>query len=181
MKNITLLALLLFSLFSFTTFAQTAPDAGATNADITALTDKAVTFDFATWTADPANLEAASKLILTAIQHGNWALLVSALVTLIIALLRKFIPAHTIVGKWVASRTGAIVTNLLLSVGGGFTTAFASGEPVSLALVLKALSVAFTAAGIWSVWKNIAEAATAKKAAEAGKAATESPKQTLDK
>lgn len=176
---------LLLPMFAFAQVDSTqltAPmDAGASTSALDAASSKAVAFDFAAWSADPANLEAASKLLLTAIQHGNWALLVSALVTLIIALLRKFIAPTTVVGKWFRSKLGAIITNLVLSVGGGLTTAFASGEPISLALVLKALTVAFSAAGLWGVWKAIGESITEKKAQDAGTAATEAPKKTLDK
>ncbi len=137
--------------------------------------------DLAAWSADPTNVELAAKLVLNAIVNGQWGLLVSLLLTAVLALLRKYIPAHTVVGKWVATRVGLIVTNLLLSLGLGFATAFAAGGEINVAFFVKAISVSVTAAGAWGLYQAISTELSERAAKKAGQAAAEAPKPTLDK
>lgn len=130
---------------------------------------------------DFTNEEALAKLIFDAVENKQWGLLVSLLLTGTVALGRKYIPESTKLGAWLRGKVGAIISTLLLALGGGFTMQFLAGAPFSAAMVLKAVQIALSANGAWSVWKNIKEALGESKAVEAGKAAeTKPPTDTLN-
>jgi len=162
--------------FSHRVFAQEATDAG-----VSTINGETFTADLAAVIADPSNVEALSKLVLHAIMTGQWGLLVSLLVMGLVAGLRKFIPEASKVGQWLRSKLGGVTTAFTVSLAGAFATSFLAGAPLSWALALKAVSVAFTASGSWAIFKNIREAMTEKKAQEGGVAAETNPPATLDK
>lgn len=139
------------------------------------------TTDLAALAADPANVEVWAKLALHAVVTGQWALLVSILLTLIVAGLRKWVPETTKVGGWLRTKLGGIVSSFALALGMGFVSVLISGTPFSLAVVLKAVQVALGASGSWAIYKNVREALAEKKAIEAGAAAAAAPTSTLDK
>ena len=130
---------------------------------------------------DFTNEEALFKLVFEAVENRQWGLLVSVLLTGTVALGRKYIPESTQVGKWFRSKVGAIVSTLLLALGGAFTMQFLAGVAFSPAMVLKAVQIALSANGVWSVWKSIKETIAESKAVEAGKVAeTKPPTDTLN-
>lgn len=123
---------------------------------------------------------AVAKVLLDAVMNKQWGIVVSLAITALIAMLRKWVPEGTVVGKWFRTKLGAIITNFGISLGGAFLALFLAGAPFSFALVLKALSVALTAAGGWTVFKNVTEAINEKKASDAGAAATVKPTDTIN-
>lgn len=131
--------------------------------------------------ANPDDLNAVAKLVEDAVMSGQWGLLVSLLLTVLLFQLRKRLPETSKVGAWFRSKVGVMVSNLGLALGGGFITAFASGQPLSVALVFKAISIALGSAGIWSTVKAISEARAESAAKDAGAAAAAAPGSTLDK
>lgn len=139
------------------------------------------TADLASFTTDPTNLEAGFKLVVHAVQNGQWGLLVSLLLTFIVAMLRKFVPPETKVGAWLRSKLGGVVTTFTLTLGTAFAAQFLAGLPLGWALVLKAVSVALGASGGWAIFKNVKEAIDEQKAQKAGVAAATEPVKTLDK
>ena len=137
--------------------------------------------DLALYSADPANAELLARLVLHAVEKGQWGLLVSLLLTGVIAFLRKFTPAESKVGVWLRSKLGGIVTSFGLALGGAFAAQFLAGAPFGWALILKAVSVALGASGSWAIFKNVKEAIDESKAQKAGLAAAAEPVKTLDK
>ena len=131
--------------------------------------------------ADPLNFELLARFVLHAVTERNWGLLAAILGAALLAALRKFIPKTTVVGKWLESKLGLIVANFLLHLLGALTALFAGGGTFSWALVIKALSIAVTASGSWSIYKSVSEAIAESKAQKAGEAAAASPTSTLDK
>jgi hypothetical protein len=134
-------------------------------------------------TLDPDNLEAVLSLVGEAVMKGQWGVVASVLIAALIAGLRKYIPETTGFGKVIRTKVGAIVTNFLLSAAVTTAALLTSGTVISWNFVLKVLTVAFAAAGGWSIVKALVEVVTGNKdapAQEAGKAAAEDPKPTLD-
>lgn len=157
--------------------AANPPDAGVL-ADVSG---PDFTADLAALSADPGNVEVYVRLAMHAVVNGQWALLVSLILTLIIAGLRKWVPETWALGKWLRTKLGGMLSSLGLSLGLGFVTALISGQPFSLAVVIKAVTIAITASGSWAIYKNFKEAVDEKKATEAGAAAADAPSGTLDK
>lgn len=139
------------------------------------------TADLAALTADPGNVEVYVRLAMHAVVTGQWALLVSIILTLLVAGLRKWVPETWKLGVWLRSKVGGMASSFLLALGLGFVTVLLSGQPFSVAVVLKALQIALGASGSWAVYKNIREAINEKKAAAAGADAAATPGGTLDK
>lgn len=131
--------------------------------------------------ADPNDLGAIANLIWNAIMTKNWGLCASLAVLFSVAALRKWVPEHTVVGKWLRTRLGGIITNFAVTLAGAFSTMFLSGHTLSAEMVFKAVSVSLTAAGGWAIYKNIRDAMDEKKAAKAGEAAAATPADTLNK
>lgn len=117
------------------------------------------------------HIDVCAQVALDAFVNKQWGLLVSLAVLLIVAGLRKFTPDDSKLGAWFRSKLGAIISNFVLSLGGGFATQFLAGAPFSAALVLKAITVALTASGGWAIYKNLREAINDNKAQRAGTAA----------
>jgi hypothetical protein len=152
-----------------------APDAG-----VSSVLGDGFQEDLAAVLVDPTS-ERVAVLLLRAVMTGQWGLFISLLLTAVVAGLRKWIPASTKFGGWMRTKLGAVITTFLLALGGGFVTQFAAGVPFSLALVLKALSIAVGAAGGWTLVKNIHEAVLEARAVNVGVKAAEAPADTLNK
>lgn len=130
---------------------------------------------------DLTSEEVLARLVLDSVVNKQWGLLVSVLLTGIVALSRRYVPESTKVGAWLRSKAGGIVSTLLFSLGGAFTMQFVAHVPFSADMVLRAITVALSANGAWSVWKNLKEAMGESKATDAGKAAeTQPPTDTLN-
>jgi hypothetical protein len=129
---------------------------------------------------DLSDTQHVAQLVLNAVMTKQWGLLASLLVLLIVAALRKYVPEKTKVGMWLRTRPGGIVTNVLVSLAGAFSTLFLSGAQFSADMVLKALSIALGASGGWSIWKNLNDALNERRAQAAGKAAAENPADVLN-
>jgi len=129
---------------------------------------------------DPSDPGTVAKLLLDAVMNKQWGIVASLSVTALVAGVRRWVPEHTVVGKWFRTRLGGLVTNLVITLGMAFLTLFVAGGTFSLDLVIKALSVALGASGGWSVFKNITEAIAERKAQTAGTDAAEKPTGTLD-
>lgn|SRR3990167_1928251 len=93
-----------------------------------------------------------AKLIMEAIQGGNWALVASAALVLVVWGLRKFggekIP-------FLKTDAGGALTVLLMAIFGAGMNLLAGGGVLSWALVATALKVGFTAAGGYSTVKKL--------------------------
>lgn len=129
----------------------------------------------------PDDVAGLSQLVISAVQSGNWALVASLVVMGLVAGLRRWVPESTDAGKWLRSKVGGIVTNLVLSLAGSLATLLLAGGTFSLSLLFQAISVALGASGTWSIYKNIREALDEGKAQTAGEAAQVDPPAMLDK
>jgi hypothetical protein len=123
--------------------------------------------------SDPTDLGALAGVLVTAVMQGRWGVVVSLGVTLLVAALRKFVPTSTKFGAWMHGRIGAIVFNFATSLGLAFAAVFVSGSPITVDVVVRALQVALTAAGGWTIYKAIREEIEERAAAKAGAAAAE--------
>ena len=137
--------------------------------------------DLGALATDPLNPEVLARFVLDAVVSKNWGLLAAVLGAAAIAALRKYVPSTTVVGKWLSSKLGGIIANFLLQLSLAFGTLFIAGGQISLSLVVKALTIAVTASGSWSIYKNIKEALDDAKAQSAGAAAAAAPSDTLSK
>lgn len=119
--------------------------------------------------------EAIAKLVLDSVVNKQWGLLASVALTGLVWLLRKYTPETTVLGKWFRSKVGGVVTPFLLALGGGFVTVTMAGTPITVALVIKVVSLALGASGVWTNLKNLREAVEEKKAVTAGVDAEKKP------
>lgn len=166
----TFLSLSLFSLvlMPLLAFAQDGGVAGPTDG-VTLLT------------FDPTDPGSVAKMLLDAVMAKQWGVVASLGVTALVAGVRKWTPENTKLGAWLRTKLGAIITTFLITLGTAFLTLFMAGGQFSLALVLKAVSVAVGASGSWSIWKNVSEAISEAKAQKAGNDAEAKPADTLNK
>lgn len=125
--------------------------------------------------------ESVAKVLLDAVMNKQWGILVSLLISVIVAGIRKGAPENSKLGAWLKTKLGGVVANLVTSLGLAFFTLFMSGEAFSVALVVKAVSISLGAAGGWAVWKNLSEAVAEKKAQDAGAAAAAAPTDILNR
>lgn len=130
---------------------------------------------------DPTDIGAMANLILGAVMNKQWGLLASLLVLLTVAGLRKWVPETSKLGGWLRTKLGGIIANFAVTLSGTFATMFLAGAPFSFDMVLKALSVALSAAGGWAIFKNVSEAMDELKAQKTGLAAAAAPDDTLNK
>lgn len=126
---------------------------------------------------DPASV---AKMLMDALVHKQWGIVVSLVITVAIAMLRKFTPEESKFGLWMRSKLGALILNFGFTLGSAFVTLFLAGGSISLELILKAVTVALTASGGWSMFKALSEAIQEKKAQAAGVAAEADPKKTIN-
>lgn len=129
---------------------------------------------------DPSDPGSVAKMLVDAVMLKQWGIVASLALTAIVAGLRKWTPEASAFGKWMRTKLGALITNFALALGTGFVTLFVAGEHLSLALVVKALTIAVGASGGWSIIKAITEAIAEKKAQAAGAAAAAAPKDPLN-
>lgn len=129
---------------------------------------------------DLSDLGSDSKAIFDAVQNHQWGLVASLVVLLVVLLLRKYVPETSTFGTWVNSKFGGIISNFVLSFGGAFATMFAAGQQFSVGMLVKAFTIALTASGGWSIWKNLNEALEERKAQAAGQAVAADVKKTTD-
>jgi hypothetical protein len=95
---------------------------------------------------------AIGKDILQAAKGGQWRLLVAGILSLLMTLSWKLKIRTWSIFK--GDRGGAILL-MILALAGSFSTALATEAPVSLELVLGAVSVAFTSVGAWQWGKRL--------------------------
>lgn len=145
-----------------------AQDAGVLDPNVTVLKDLQLP-------TDPTDLGQLAGVIVSAVMVGRYGLAVSLGVTLVITALRTWVPETTKFGAWMKTRLGAIVMNFGFSLGMAFGTAFLAHTTLTLDIALRAVQVALSAAGGWSIYKAIREELDEKKAAAAGAAAAATP------
>lgn len=123
---------------------------------------------------DPsADLSGAVAQLLLAVQKGQWGLVVSLAVLLLIAGVR-FIAAKnptSSVSTWLSNRWFGWGLNLGASLGGAIGTALLTGQPITAVLVIAALTNALAAAGTWELLKDTLGAPKVAAAQQAGAAA----------
>ncbi len=129
---------------------------------------------------DLTSEEAVAKLLLDSVVNKQWGLLASLVLTAVVWFSRKYVPEKTVVGAWLRTKAGGALSSLLFALGTGFVTQFLAGVPFGGAMVIKAISVALGASGIWSIVKNLRESAEESKAQVDGKAAETKPTDTLN-
>jgi len=130
---------------------------------------------------DPTDIQNVAGFLVDAALHKNWGFVISFGVTVLVAMLRKWVPESTKVGAWFRSKLGGIVTTFVISFAGAFATMTTNNVPVSLDMLWKGLAMAITASGGWSIYKNVMEAVDEVRAKKAGLAAATSPADTLNK
>ena len=120
----------------------------------------------ATPLADPGDApDAVAKLIFTAVTEKNWALLAAVLLSVGVWGARK-LPV-----PFFKTKLGGILLTLVGASTGALSTALVAGQPLTVGLAVKTISIGVMAAGGWSVFKNFLEHFEEKKAQAAGVAA----------
>jgi hypothetical protein len=122
------------------------------------------------------------KLVFTSVKSGNWWAAASALLVLVVSLLRTYgkklhelIPDASLWDKpfWFVfdTKPGGWLLNIATAVAGGCGTALMAGEPVNWTLVKPILTVAVTGAALWEMGKDILEWFQARKSPPAAPSA----------
>lgn len=145
-----------------------AQDGGLLDPNVTVLKDLVLP-------SDPTDIGQLAGVIISAVMGGRYGLAVSLGVTLAITAMRRWVPETTKFGRWMQTRLGAIIMNFSVSLSMAFGTAFLSHSTLTLDIALRAIQVAFTAAGGWSIYKAIREELDERKVAAAGAAAAATP------
>lgn len=114
---------------------------------------------------DPARL---AVTLLTAVQSGQWGLVVSVALVLVVALVRRFGRGLPKVGPLLDHPVVAWLLPTVASVGGALVTSLVAGAPVSIGLVLSAVVTGLGANALYVGGKKVAEAREAGAAAAAG-------------
>ena len=131
--------------------------------------------------ADPiASIDGVAKLVLDAIANKNYGLLAAVVVSIATFGLRKW-PWLGAKVPFLKTKLGGILLPLVGSIAGALATSLAAGQPITVGLVVKAVTVGVTASGAWAIFKNAMEHANDDKAAEAGAAAAVKPEDTLNR
>jgi len=117
----------------------------------------------------PTSLEdptALVQVVFKSVVAGDWWAAASALLVLIVALLRKYgqklrdalddkNPLDKALWFIFSTKAGGWLLNLVTSVAGGMGTALLAGAPVNWALVKPILLVSITAASLWELVKDV--------------------------
>lgn len=103
---------------------------------------------------EDGNILDLAKPVFEAVMHGQGWLAAALALILCTALARRYLPKLNRF-KWVASDAGTTLTAFLMSLGGGFATAFAAGAGPSLAVAKTAFGVALGAAGGYQALKHL--------------------------
>lgn len=115
-------------------------------------------------TAPPANPSAPAPdvgamvtALLTAAQHGQWGIVVSTglmLLILVFRLLLAKLPASAFTEFMKRPWVGWVM-NFVGALAGGIVTALATGQPVTVLLVITCLTNALAASGTWELLKDM--------------------------
>ena len=131
--------------------------------------------------ADPTDdLAKLAVMAIDAIRSGNWWLLASLALSVVLACVRKFGPG-LLASKWPAgaawikSDVGGAVLVLGLGMVGGVTTALVGGAPIGAALLLDAVKVSLGSAGGFVVVKKLFGFSQDKVAEAGAKAVDQNP------
>lgn len=143
-----------------------------------------------------ADLLALARLVIDAARGRNWALLGALVLSLLIALIRRFASrlAVSFAGKavgraaaWLTTDRGGALLALLAGVAAAFAAAFGSGGAVSAQTVVDGLVAGITAAGGYAVLRKLVFPSGADRAqqvratsAAVGEAAAQSPEAAAD-
>lgn len=130
--------------------------------------------------ADVGDVGAWLQLLFTALMAKNWWLVASLMVVTAVAGARKWAPEQSELGVLVRSKLGGLASNFLLSFGGTVSTMLLAGQPFTLSVALRGVTVALAAAGGWAIFKNVKEALGERKAQKAGAEAAKDPGPTLN-
>lgn len=114
------------------------------------------------------NPTAFLHVIFAAVKDGDWWGAASALLVLIVSLLRVYgkklhawIPDESIWDKplWFVfdTKAGGYLLNICTAIAGGVGTALLAGEPVTWALVKPIVMVSVTATALWEIAKDVYE------------------------
>lgn len=141
------LLILVITLLCAPAFAQQFPDAGSGSTSGT-LTGNGL--------PDPSNDPVAFiGLLVDAAQGGHWRLAAALLLIGLIYLLRRYGGRVPRLGPWMQTDRGGAIMALVMGVGGGLAAALFSGRPITIYLIVDAISVGLTAAGGWAIGKKI--------------------------
>jgi len=134
-----------------------------------------------TLAADPSDdLGKLALVLLKAVQDRNWWLVVSLVLSLVLAGVRKIGPG-LLEGRWPAgaawlkSDVGGAVLVLGLGILGGIATALAGGAPIGAGLLIDALKVSLGSAGGFVLVKKLFGFSSAKVEAAGQAAVDKSP------
>jgi hypothetical protein len=102
---------------------------------------------------DALGLEALARLALTAVNDGNWPLVLALALVAAVWLVRKTVAPKV---PFLASDVGGGLLALAGGVTGAVASALLGGGVLSAPLLLAGLKVGFMAAGGWSTLKRLA-------------------------
>lgn len=130
-------------------------------------------------------LEALAKLLMQAAQDKNGFMLLAIALVGAVYLTRKFLAKKI---PFLQSQAGGSILVFVNAFAGMLITSLASGQPMSGAMALTALKIAFTAAGGWTLVKHLLSSLRKEdveeikaEAVQAGeKAASDAPVKSLE-
>lgn len=121
--------------------------------------------------AEPTDdVAAIASLVLTAVTRGNWAAVAALAVVLLVWAARRFGGG---LWPWLLTPRGGATLVLLWSIAGAMATALLAGQPLSLGLVLSALTTGAVATGIRKLLLSFATPSPIPAAEAAGAQAAE--------
>jgi hypothetical protein len=103
-------------------------------------------------TITPETLQGLAELAIGAAKTGNWALLLSLALGIVVFLVRKFVGPKV---PFLQTQLGGALLTLVGSFGAAITETLAKGTGFGWETALAALKVAFTAAGGWTLIKHL--------------------------
>lgn len=102
---------------------------------------------------DPGDdVGAFALLLVQAVRAGNWWALVALILSMTVALARKFLSQKL---PFLATDRGGFLTVVALSLFGALASGLLSGTPIGLDLLMDALKIALTAAGGFVGFKKV--------------------------
>lgn len=147
-----------------------------------------VLFPLSALAQEPAALDPVpyAKVVFEAVTTGNWWLAATALLILVVAVVRMYgkkihellpddSPLDAPFYFLFDTKIGGWVLNFLTTFAGGLATAVLAHQPITWALVKPVLMVALSGAAIWELYKDVQEWWTARQAAKALAAAPVKP------
>lgn len=140
------------------------------------------------WAAETAadlDFEGLARVLYRAIQGGQWATVISVVIVLLVAGLKKWGKHIPNVGPFLETTLGGWTLNFLTTASGSLSVAAMAGAPVTWVLLAKIAALAFSTAGALEFLRDLGDWWKRKRtpleaAKDAGAAAAADPGPTIN-